>query len=491
MNRLCIIILLVSIISLVGFTPASSLRESSTQDSTRPQLRSNIANTTESEANDGIVTKNEAPSTVNVSSESSQVFDGPYFDVTPSDVPITAVGETFTVAVALHNVTVEDVPAGLSALQVILAWNSSLVEPVNVTTDIGVPDVGVLCGPVFFVTNGFYDNNAPSINSMYALSAPYTDAVEYAVCAVTLGENPWWSTNSTGTVALITFRVKSAPTSQSTVCSLQLDNQTELLDDNNNEVPYNLVSPCAPAPAPTNQTSEPEISNFWTSVCDGDYPVWGDEVIIGVHAAYASACIISYTDVPQGNSLNEANWTNVTMTVTGSDGSNPGFYYGGNFSVSSFPWASMVYYKLYVNDVYGHSVVAEPSSFLLWEINVTDDVTPSGGAETILPPSGLVNVTATTEHADNCILSYTFMCWDGDPGLLSPPATLSSIYNGTVWTNVTMTRNGNSYSGIIDANPVWSAFPYTELIYRVIAISPLGISGESASVGYQSWWPDC
>jgi parallel beta-helix repeat protein len=93
-----------------------------------------------------------------------------------------------------------------------------------------------------------------------------------------------------------------------------------------------------------------------------------------------------------------------------------------------------------------------------------------------------VNVTATTEKVDNCILSYTFMCWDNN-------GTLSPLNDGTVWTNVTMTRNGDSFSGIIYLNTTaWDAW-HAVCNCRVIASDISGYSME-ASGGFLNFFDD-
>jgi hypothetical protein len=442
-------ILLVSIISLVAFTPVSSLRESSTQDSTKPQLRSNIADTTESEVNDGIVTKNEVPSTVNASSDASQVFYGPYFDVTPSAVPITALGETFTVAVALHNVTVEDAPAGLEDVEVVLTWNSSLVEPVNVRNDIGVPDVGVLWGPVFFVFNGFYDNNCTDFNSAYALSAPYTGAMEYAVGAGTLGVHPWWSTNSTGTVALITFRVKSAPTSQFTVCSLQLGNQTELIDDNINEVSYNLVSPLILGissyyPANEELIAEAQYPGYY--ILSTYYPA-NEGLIVDAEVQYASYCVLSYAYNYSGR---VSDWINETMTKDGNS-------YNGTIYTSPILGETSVQYRVFAYDCFGRSSESAISLFETDPVigNVSDNLRDWG-----VPESGVVILDAVVQYADHCVLSYMYDNAEG---------------KSSGWISETMAKDGNNYTGIIDCSPI----PYHTIVqYEIVAYDSYGQSSE-------------
>jgi hypothetical protein len=424
MNRLCVITLLISIVSLVAFTPAPTLRESYTQDSARPQLTSNISNTTESKVNDSIEAANEeVPSMVNISSDASQVFNGPYFGVTPSVVPIAAVGKTFMVTVALHNVTVEDVPAGIQGLEVHLIWNCSLVEPVNVTNDIGAPDVGVLFGPILSTLDGFYDNNGNKTNS-----APYKDAVEYAVAAASTS-GPWWSTNSTGTVALITFRVKSAPTSQFTVCSLQLGDYTELCDGNGIDVAYNLVTPL--------------VLDIY--LCDGST---NEELRVDAGVRYASYCVLSYTYNYLGK---VSDWINETMTKDGNS-------YNGTIFTSPILGETSVQYRIFAYDCFGRSSKTAISLFETCPliVNVSDNLQDWG-----MPESGVVILDAVVQYADNCVLSYMY----------------NSEGNSSGWIREAMAKDGNNYTGAIDCSPI----PYHTIVqYRIVAYDNFGHSIETA-----------
>lgn len=148
----------------------------------------------------------------------------PYYSITPAVTPVTAVGDEFAVTLSLNNVTTDNVPAGIQGVEVHLAWNTSLIVPLNFTSYVGT-STGPLLSPVIYGLNsGFYD-----INNTIILSAPYTNAATYNVAGASTGGS-WWSANSTaGTIAVLYFQVISAPTPPFTVCPLTW-NFTDLVD---------------------------------------------------------------------------------------------------------------------------------------------------------------------------------------------------------------------------------------------------------------------
>lgn len=89
------------------------------------------------------------------------------------------VGETFTI-----NITVLDVQ-NLYSIKVTLYWDSSILEPVNITDRLGETD-GVLCNPIYMVENSTYLGE-------YVLAATSTAPA-----------SPF---NGSGNVARITFNV--------------------------------------------------------------------------------------------------------------------------------------------------------------------------------------------------------------------------------------------------------------------------------------------
>lgn len=138
-----------------------------------------------------------------VKKTSAQNPAAPYYSVDPAVVtPATAVGENFTVTLKLNNATIDNVPNGISGIELHLAWNTTLIQPVRFTNDIGITG-GVLTPPsiLYGLAAGFYDNNSNIISS-----APYTNAATFAAGAAS-STGPWNAT--TGNIAEITFTVIS------------------------------------------------------------------------------------------------------------------------------------------------------------------------------------------------------------------------------------------------------------------------------------------
>lgn len=80
---------------------------------------------------------------------------------------------------ALHNVTTENVPAGIAGLEVHLNWNTSLVEPVDFTDRFGAAGTAVLTdSSALYALEGFHDGAGNLI-----LCPPYTNATEFAIAA--------------------------------------------------------------------------------------------------------------------------------------------------------------------------------------------------------------------------------------------------------------------------------------------------------------------
>ena len=144
---------------------------------------------------------------------------GIYYAVEPSQIlfgPSPAIDQTFQVTVKLYNATTSMVSTGVGGVEIHLAWNKTLIQPVSFTSDVGVAGVGPLTGPsiLYGINAGFYDD----LGNVVA-SAPYTNATHYNVAGASTGA-PWYGDNAT--VAVITFKVISQPWPYAT-CPLQLD----------------------------------------------------------------------------------------------------------------------------------------------------------------------------------------------------------------------------------------------------------------------------
>jgi hypothetical protein len=153
---------------------------------------------------------------------SAQGHAGPYYTVesaTNSSTikmgPSSAVGQTFTVAIKLYNVTTSNVAAGVSGIEVHLTWNKTLIEPVSSVNKIGLSG-GVLMGPsiLYGINPGFYDDAGNAITS-----APYTNATHFNVAAASTS-GAWWGDGAE--VAEVTFKVDLQPQPFGT-CPLALD----------------------------------------------------------------------------------------------------------------------------------------------------------------------------------------------------------------------------------------------------------------------------
>jgi hypothetical protein len=140
----------------------------------------------------------------------------PYYKVEPKNVtmgPWYAIDQTFTVAVKLYNVTVENSPYGVLGVEIHLHWNKTLIQPISYVSKIGMSG-GVLNQYHVALWNGFCDQPPPG------QSMPPDQANYYIVVAASLG-SPWWGD---GTVVEITFKVVHQPhdPEPSTGCPLEL-----------------------------------------------------------------------------------------------------------------------------------------------------------------------------------------------------------------------------------------------------------------------------
>jgi hypothetical protein len=112
-------------------------------------------------------------------------------------------------------------------------------------------------------------------------------------------------------------------------------------------------------------------------------------------------------------------------------------------------------------------------------------------------------VYVAAEYASRCILSYTvliYVNWTPTP-ICDPKtgqlwtATLSPLFNGTVWTNQTMTKNGDQYSIVYNApiNLVETLVPFFNgaspsvfIDYKIYAESTFG-STLSTTHEFTTW----
>jgi len=122
---------------------------------------------------------------------------GPYYTVEPNYVsfgPEPAVGETFTVAVKLLNVTSANVPAGVYGVEIQFQWDPTLLELQRVNLKIGVTG-GVLNSPYFIAKNESKTTTLP--DDTWWISASSLPSAQ-----------PWFGE---GIVAEFTFKIIKQP----------------------------------------------------------------------------------------------------------------------------------------------------------------------------------------------------------------------------------------------------------------------------------------
>ena len=150
----------------------------------------------------------------------------------------SAVGQNFTVEIHLRNATATNVPAGVAGLYVNFDFVNILnyCTPLGFSTIIGQPG-GVLAGDSLYGLNGFYDVNGNPVDP-----GNYAQATQYVVAAAGTAKAGW--NNDDGVVAQITFEITGQPLkvlSQTDFFSQLHLTFAELIDNNQHEIPYNVV----------------------------------------------------------------------------------------------------------------------------------------------------------------------------------------------------------------------------------------------------------
>ncbi|MGQ4834144.1 MAG: right-handed parallel beta-helix repeat-containing protein [Candidatus Asgardarchaeia archaeon] len=141
--------------------------------------------------------------------------------------------------------------------------------------------------------------------------------------------------------------------------------------------------------------------------------------------------------------FNGTAWTNITMTQNGE-------YY--NATIPAFPVGTNVEYKIYAKDSYDNWMV---SATFAYSVAKADN----------LPPV-LKEITQTPEQPDNTQNVSILVVIEDESTIVE---VILSYYNGTGWTNVTMTLNGTYYTAEIPALPVG-----TEVLYKIYAKDSYG-----------------
>jgi hypothetical protein len=117
-----------------------------------------------------------------------------------------------------------------------------------------------------------------------------------------------------------------------------------------------------------------------------------------------------------------------------------------------------------IQEFYGHGIPLI--------LNVSNNLTP-GLQSVATDPTNIFKIYANVEYADRCALSYAITYCSFDNGSFPPD------FNGTIWINQTMTKNGDSYKGSIDISWMPGQYdddPNTTIYYRIIAYDSFGFS---------------
>jgi hypothetical protein len=171
---------------------------------------------------------------------SAKTHSGPYFTIDPLKTtigPMPAVGQNFTVAVKLLNVTSDNAPIGISGIEIHVTWNHTLIEPLSFESHVGNSVDGVLLGPSILpgISPGWYldDTNAHPI-----ISAPYTNATFFNYAAAS-SSGPWWSNMTTsGIIVYLTFKVDQQPMPYANSTIHLEDSLAYLVDAASGQVPH-------------------------------------------------------------------------------------------------------------------------------------------------------------------------------------------------------------------------------------------------------------
>ena len=150
---------------------------------------------------------------------------------------------------------------------------------------------------------------------------------------------------------------------------------------------------------------------------------------------------------------NGTDWTNITMTYKN------GYYVA---TIPALPVGTEVVYKIYAVDSYDNWLVSSEFTYVIQKADTTPPVLEDIIQDPLYPTdSQSVNVSAAINdetEITQVILSY---------------------YNGTNWTNVTMSYNGETYVAEIPAMPAG-----TEVVYKIYAVDSYDNWLVSASYRY-------
>jgi uncharacterized repeat protein (TIGR02543 family) len=320
------------------------------------------------------------------------------------------VGQNFTVEIHLIGASADNVPTGISGIEVHFYFGNILTYaiPTSYTDMTGVAG-GVLTGPtsklLYGISAGFYDASGDSISG-----PPYTGAVYYEVAAASTATTGW--NNADGIVAKITFQIIKQPQSSNGEATAYLPltcDFTDLSDKNAAGVNHDTIQGTLTIDA----TSGTSITQYSLTVkVDGNGTVTQNPL----NTTYAGNTNVTLTAAPgagwtfqgwSGDVTGVQNPVNITMN--------------GNKTVTATFTQPGQYYTLTVNVVGNGTVTQNPLN-----------TTYLSGA--------IVTLTAVPSA------SWTFQGWSGDLTGTQNPASITVDRNKTV----TATFVTGTFGGSID-----------------------------------------
>jgi len=406
---------------------------------------------------------------------------GPYYKVEPETItfgPDPAINQTFTVAVWLHNVTDQNVPAGVFGIEIKLQWNPNLIEFVNRTLYIGV-EGGVLNGPYFTAKDELTNTTYP--NDTYWIAA-----------SSLAGADPWFGD---GKVAEFTFKVIYQPKwyeKLSASCPLQLI-FTDLVDATATPVPheredgfYEILAPETSAvikvePAEItfgphfakNQTFDVEINLYNVKPLEVPNGTYGVEIKFSWNATLLEYVSHELMLGLSGGVLNEPLFVPYdNVTIDGGVGTywlvatsyQPAEYWYGNGTIVKFTFR--VAYQGWE---------PEPAASSLLDLEFTDIVMPSIPYAKSIPHAvedGLYEILPL-QHVNSFVVSYLgsdhIVTIESDGAIIAPdnlgfdPDNKQITFNVTYadgYCNVTIPKNfmwcdvDSDWTVIVDGTPL-------------------------------------
>jgi uncharacterized repeat protein (TIGR02543 family) len=320
------------------------------------------------------------------------------------------VGQNFTVEIHLIGASTDNVPTGISGIEVHFHFGNILTYAIP-TSYIDMTGVagGVLTGPtsklLYGISAGFYDASGNSISG-----PPYTGAVYYEVAAASTATTGW--NNADGIVAKITFQIIKQPQSNNGEATAYLPltcDFTDLADKNVASVNHDTIQGTLTIDA----TSGTSITQYSLTVkVDGNGTVTQNPL----NTTYASNTNVTLTAAPgagwtfqgwSGDLTGVQNPVNITMN--------------GNKTVTATFTQPGQHYTLTVNVVGNGTVTQNPLN-----------TTYASGA--------IVTLTAVPSA------SWTFQGWSGDLTGTQNPTNITVNGNKTV----TATFVTGTFGGRID-----------------------------------------